>query len=323
MNMMRMIWVVAVALLTSVSAAAAQSWPTKPVKVLNGFPPGGGVDVVARVVTEHLSKVLGQPFVIESKPGAAGNIAGEALMQAPADGYTIYIVAPAVTVVNHAMYKDMPFDPAKDFAPISLVARLPFLIEVSTKHPFTTFNDFIAFAKTTSQPLNHGSPGIGSAPHLAAELLKMRLGFKSEHVPYRGTAPFNQGMMQKELDWSFDVPTSALSLSQGGFARLVAITAEKPEPKFPGVPTLESLGVPDAVWVSWFALVAKTGTPKPIVERISQEVAKAYQNPELAGRLVAVGLEPVATTPEQTAKIFDADRARWSAVVRANNIKVE
>lgn len=317
------IFAAAITLLAMLGAAAAQDYPTKPVKVLNGFPPGGAVDVVGRVVTEHLAKTLGQPFMLESKPGAAGNIAGDALMQAPADGYTLYIVAPAVAVVNHAMYKSMTFDPAKDFAPITLVARLPFLIEISTKHPFTTFKDFIAFAKSTATPLNHGSPGIGSAPHLAAELLKMRLGFKSEHVPYRGTGPFGQGMMQKELDWSFDVPTSALSLSQGGFVRLVAITAEKPEPKFPGVPTLGSLGVDDAVWVSWFALVAKTGTPKPILDLISKEVANAYRNPEIAGRLSSVGLEPVATTPEETAKIFDADRARWSAVVRVNNIKVE
>lgn len=317
-------WIAAAAVfMAAVGVAAAQSYPTKPVRVLNGFPAGGGVDVVGRVVNEHLSKALGQPFVLESKPGAAGNIAGDALMQAPADGYTLYLVAPAVTVVNHAMYKSMTFDPAKDFAPITLVARLPFLVEVSTKHPFTTFKDFIQFAKTTTTPLNHGSPGIGSAPHLAAELLKMRLGFKSEHVPYRGTAPFGQGMMQKELDWSFDVPSSALSLSQGGFVRLVAITSEKPEPRFAGVPTLGSLGVEDAVWVSWFALVAKTGTPKPIIDLISREVANAYKNPEIAGRLSALGMEPVATTPEETAKIFDADRKRWGAVVRANDIKVE
>jgi len=321
--MMRVAWAAAAALLIGIGAAAAQTYPAKPVRVLNAFPPGGATDVVGRVVTEHLTKALGQPFVLEAKPGAAGNLAGEALVNAPADGYTLYLVAPAVAVVNHAMYKDMPFDPAKDFAPITLLAKLPFLIEVSTKHPFTTYRDFIAFAKTTKQPLNHGSPGIGTAPHLAAELLKMREGFKSEHIPYRGTGPFGQGMMQKELDWSFDVPSSALALSQGGFVRLVAITSEAPDPRFPGVPTLESLGMPDAAWVSWFALVAKTGTPRPIIDLIAKEVANAYKNPEMASRLTNVGLNPVATTPEETAKIFEADRARWSAVVRANNIKVE
>ena len=321
---MRMKTIAAVGLiLAGVGAAHAQGYPTKPVKVLNGFPPGGATEVVGRVVTEHLTKALGQPFILEAKPGAAGNIAGDALVQAAPDGYTLYLVAPAVVAVNKAMYQNMPFDPATDFAPITLVSRLPIVLEVSTKHPFKTFQEFVAFAKSTSQPLNHGSPGIGSSPHLAAELLKMRLGFKSEHVPYRGTGPFSQGMMQKELDWSFDVPTTALSLSQGNFVRLVAITSERPDPRFPGVPTLESLGVQDGVWVAWFGLVARTGTPKPIIDLISREVANAYKNPEITARLSAVGLDPVATTPEETAKIFAADRARWSGVVRANNIKVE
>jgi tripartite-type tricarboxylate transporter receptor subunit TctC len=305
------------------AGAAAQDYPSKPVRVLNGFPPGGATDVVGRVVAEHLTNALGKSFYLEAKPGAAGNIAGETLVASPADGHTLYLVAPAIITVNHDMYKSMSFDPATAFAPITLIARLPILLEVHTKHPAKTFKEFVDFAKSTTTPLNHGSPGIGTLPHLAAELFKTRIGFKSEHVPYRGTGPYAQGMIQKELDWSFDVPTTALTLSQGGHVRLLAITSEKRDSRFSGVPTLAELGLTDAVWVTWFALVAPAGTPQPIVELIANEVAKAYRNPEIAARLTAAGLEPAATTPAETARIFAADRARWSAVVRANNITAQ
>jgi len=303
--------------------AAAQDYPTKAVKMLSGFPPGGAVEIVGRVIGEHLQRALGQPFVLEAKPGASGNVAGQLLATAPPDGYTISLMAPTVITVNAVMFKDMPFDPETAFAPISLLVRLPFLVEVSTKHPFKTFAEFAAFAKASPKPLYHGSPGIGSSPHLAAALLTERIGFKSEHVPYRGTGPFSQGMMQKELDWSFDVPFTALSLSKAGHVNLVAITAETRDDRFPGVPTLAELGVPDSVWVSWFALAAPAGTPKPIIDRLSREVANAYKDPEVRQRILNAGLEPYATTPEETARIFAADRARWSKVVKDNNIKAE
>jgi tripartite-type tricarboxylate transporter receptor subunit TctC len=303
--------------------AGAQGYPTKPVRVLNGFPPGGATDVVGRVITDHLTQSLGKPFVFEPKPGAAGNIAGEALMAAPADGYTLYLVAPAVVTVNHSMYKGMSFDPATAFAPISLLARLPILLEVHAKHSVKSFKEFVDFAKTTTAPLNYGSPGIGSLMHLAGELLRTHYGFKSEHVPYRGTGPFAQAMMQKELDWSFDVPTTAQQLSQGGHVRLIAISGPRRDERFPSVPTLTEVGFADGTWTTWFALVGKAGTPREIIDLLASEVAKAYRNPDLAGRITAAGLEPAATTPEETAHIFALDRARWSAVVRANNIRAE
>lgn len=305
------------------SAAQADTYPSRPVRVLNGFPPGGATDVVGRVLTDHLTQSLGKPFVFEPKPGAAGNIAGETLVAAPADGYTLYVVAPAVITVNPDMYKSMSFDPATAFAPITLLARLPILLEVSTKHPAKTFEEFIQFARTTSTPLNFGSAGIGSLMHLAGEIMKMRYGFKSEHVPYRGTGPFAQAMMQKELDWSFDVPTTAAQLSQGGHVRLVGITGDKRDARFPGVPTLIEQGFAEATWVTWFGLVTKAGVPKEIINLIASEVRKAYQNPDLAGRITAAGLEPVSTTPEETVRIFAADRARLSEVVRANNITAQ
>jgi tripartite-type tricarboxylate transporter receptor subunit TctC len=303
--------------------AMAQGYPAKPVRVLNGFPPGGATDVVGRVITDHLSQSLGKPFVFEPKPGAAGNIAGEALVAAPADGYTLYLVAPAVVAVNHAMYKSMSFDPATAFAPISLVARLPVLLEVHSKHSIKTFAEFIAFAKSTTSPLNYGSPGIGSLPHLAGALLRAHYGFKSEHVPYRGTGPFAQAMMQKELDWSFDVPTTAQQLAQGGHVQLIAISGPRRDERFPNVPTLAESGFADGTWTTWFGMVAKTGTPKAIIDLLSAEIAKAWRNPDLAARLTAAGLEPAATTPEETAHIFALDRARWSRIVRDNNITVE
>jgi tripartite-type tricarboxylate transporter receptor subunit TctC len=327
MRASRFLCVVAGALLAAGSGLAGSAWaqdyPTRPVRVLNGFPPGGATEAVGRVVMDHLTKAFGKPFYLEPKPGAAGNLAGELLANAPPDGHTLYLAAPAVVAVNPEMYKNMTFDPAKAFAPITLIARLPIFLEVSVKHPPTSYKEFIAFAKAAGGALNHGSPGVGTSMHLAAELLKSRVGFKSEHITYRGQSAFAQAMMQKELDWAFDVPVTAMNLAQNGHVRLLAVTGEKRDPRHPSVPTLTELGEADAIWLSWFALVAPAGTPKPILERIAVEVANGYRDPETAGRVTATGMEAFATTPEETARIFAADRARWGKVVRDNKIVAE
>ena len=322
-RMLLVVSAAAAALLAGGSHVGADDYPTRPVRVLNGFPPGGATEAVGRVAMDHLTKAFGKPFYLEPKPGAAGNLAGELLANAPADGYTLYLAAPAVVAVNPEMYKTMTFDPAKAFAPITLIARLPIFLEVSVKHPAASYKEFIAFAKAAGGVLNHGSPGVGTSMHLAAELLKFRAGFKSEHITYRGQSAFAQAMMQKELDWAFDVPVTAMNLAQNGHVRLLAVTGERRDPRFPNVPTLTELGEADAIWLSWFALVAPAGTPKQILERISVEVANGYRDPETARRVTATGMEAFATTPEETARIFAADRARWGKVVRDNNIVAE
>jgi tripartite-type tricarboxylate transporter receptor subunit TctC len=307
----------------SMSAAAqAQTYPSRAVRVLTGFPPGGATDVIGRVLTDTLTSRLGQTFYLEGKPGAAGNLAGEILANAPPDGYTLYLVGMGVATINHALYGNMPYDPATAFAPITLLVRLPLILEVNASLPVANFQDFVRYAKSGAR-LNHGSPGIGTLPHLAGALLAAKLGVESAHVPYRGTGPFAAAMMQGEIEWAFDVPNAALTLLSGGYVRALAITSAKRQTAFPSVPTVVELSIGDLVIDSWFGLVAPARTPRAIVELLSRAVAQGFAQPEAAARLRALGYEPATTTPDGTRAIFAADRARWGAVVKAHNIKAE
>ncbi len=302
--------------------AADVAYPTKPVRVLTGYPPGGPTDIIGRVLTDHLAQAMGQPFYVEGKPGLAGNIAGGILASSPPDGHTLYIVGLGLVAVNADLYPNMTYDPAKAFQPISLLVDLPIVLEVNAKLPVSTYQDFIKYA-TSGVKLNHGSPGIGTLPHLAAELFKSRIGFDSDHIAYRGTGPFSTAMMSGEVQWSFDVPNTAITLSQNGFVKLLAVTSPERYPNFPNVPTMVELGQPEMTSTTWFGLVAPAGTPRAIVDKLHDEIVRGWKMPEVAQRLKNAGLDPVTTTPEETAKIFAADRAKWGAVVRANHIKAE
>jgi tripartite-type tricarboxylate transporter receptor subunit TctC len=300
----------------------AQTYPSKPVKILTGYPPGGPTDVIGRVLADHMTAAMGQPFYVEGKPGAAGNVAGAILANSPPDGYTLYIVGLGIMAVNYDLYSNMTYDPAKAFAPITLLVNLPIVLEVNAKLNITTYKDFIAYAKSGVK-LNHGSPGIGTLPHLAAELFKSKIGFESAHVPYRGSGSFATGMMQGEVQWAFDVTNTALTLYQNKFVNLLAVTSNGRYPSFPDTPSVVEVGIPDFVSTTWFGLVAPAATPKAIIDRLHAEIARGWAMPEVAQRLKNAGLDPATTTPEETAKIFTADRARWGAVVRANHITAE
>ncbi len=310
------------AIATTLPAHADEPYPTRAVRVLTGYPPGGPSDIMGRVLCDHLTAVLGQPFYLEGKPGAAGNVAGEILANSPPDGHTLYIAGLGNVAVNRDLYKNMAYDPMKAYAPISLVGSFPVILEVNAKLPIESYTDFVAYAKS-GKPINYCSPGIGTVVHLAAELLKSRVGFASEHVAYRGTGPFATAMMQGEVEWSFDVPNTALLMSQGNFVRLLGISTATRHRAFPTLPTLVELGVPDFEAVAWFALVAPAATPRPIIARLSAEVANAYKAPEAVERMHAAGLDPAWSTPAETAAIFEKSHALWGKVVRDNNIKAE
>lgn len=312
----------ACALFPVLGNAAESTYPSKPVRVLTGYPPGGSIDIVARVLTDHLTATFGQPFYVEGKPGAAGNLAGGILAASPPDGHTLYVVASGLVAANPDLYANMGFDPRTAFAPVSLLVRLPVVLEATAKLPVADYAQFVAYIRSGAK-LAHGSPGIGSIPHLAAELLKTKLGFASDHVVYRGTGPFATAMMQGEVQWAFDVTNTALTLKENGFAKLLAVGSATRYPAFPETPTLSELGLSDFVATTWFALVAPAATPASIVERLAVEVDKGWKIPEVAARLRAAGLDPVATKPQETAKIFAADRAMWGAVVRTNKIQAE
>lgn len=323
-NLVRRARLFALALIALMFAgtAHAQTYPSRTVRILTGYPPGGPTDVIGHVLADHLSKTLGQSFFVEGKPGLAGTIAGSILANSPPDGYNLYVVGLGLIAVNADLYTNMPYDPAKAFAPITLLVNLPVVLEVNAKLPATNLKSFIAYAKSGVQ-LNHGSPGIGTLPHLAAELLAEKVGFKSTHVPYKGTGPFTNAMMAGEVQWSFDVPNAAITLLKGNFVRLLGVTSAQRYPAFPDTPTFVELGMPDFTFTTWFGLVAPAKTPRAVIDKLHDAISKGWHDQKVVAPLVSAGLDPTVTTPEETAKIFAADRARWGAVVRAAHIKAE
>jgi len=314
----------AIALALAAGAAHAQGYPNKPVRLINGFQPGGPTDVIGRILADHLTKAMGQQFIVEAKPGAAGNLAGEIVVNSPPDGYTLYVAASGVLVANRALYGDrMGYDPAVAFTPISILVRIPMPLDVNAKVPAKSYREFIAYAKANPGKLNHGSPGIGSVPHLAAELFKKSAGFASEHVPYRGSGPFMTGISQGEVQWGFDSPSTALQAVRNNAIHVVAITGTARDPNFPDAPTLEELGMKDTDWTSFFALMGPAKLPRDIVDKLYAEIARGWKDPEVAARLKNVGFTPAGVTPEESARLIARDRALWSRVVRDNNMKAE
>ncbi|MBM3486427.1 MAG: tripartite tricarboxylate transporter substrate binding protein [Alphaproteobacteria bacterium] len=314
---------VAAAVALSPVAAVAQEWPTRPVRVLIGFAPGGPADVLARILSDYFGKTTGQPFVVESRPGAAGVLAGQILAATPPDGYTIHVMSFAIVGAAKAMHADMTYDPATAFAPITLLVRAPMVLEVSSAQPVTTFAEFATWARANTGKLNHGSPGVGTLPHLASELFKEMIGFESQHIPYRGSGPFAQGMMQKELQWSFDSANTAIQLLRGGHVRFLAVSTRERWAPIPDVPTLHELGMKDAVWPTWFGLVTVAGTPRAIIDRVRDGIAAAWKLPDYIARVHALGFEPAITTAEETAALFAEERERWTPVIRRHNIKAQ
>jgi tripartite-type tricarboxylate transporter receptor subunit TctC len=314
---------VALVAVLGAAEAFAQAYPSRPVRVLIGYPPGGPTELIGRVLTDHLTKVMGQPFYVEGKPGAAGNVAGEITANAPPDGHTLNIVGMGIMATNRMLYPDMKFDPQTAFAPITVLVRLPILLEVSTKLPVKTYQEFVAYARQHGAAFNHGSPGVGTLPHLAAELFRSKIGFQSTHIPYRGTGPFSQAMQQGELQWSWDVPHTAMTLSKNGAVRLLAVASAKRVDQFPDVPTLAEQGFGETDWNAWFGLVAPAQTPKEIINRLADEISKGFRDPENIARLRNAGYEPATTTPEEMARTSARDRVLWSEVIRANNIKAD
>jgi tripartite-type tricarboxylate transporter receptor subunit TctC len=290
------------------------------VRIYNGFAAGGPTDIVSRICAEHLSKLTGQTFISETKPGANGFIAGREVVNAPPDGHTLLLSPQGPVVIAYAMNPKLPYDPAVAFTPVTMVVRFPQILEVSSRLPVRTYDEFVRYARENTGKLRHGSPGVGGAMHLASELLQERIGFKSQHIPYRGTAPYTIGMMQGEVDWGFDVPAGANPLTERGVVRLLAVTTEQRSPIYPGVPSLTELGMIDAVWPNFFAVFVAKGTPQDIVEQVAKDFASVWEVPENVARLKPLGLEVWSLSPKETAIFLDKDRARWTTLIEKLNL---
>lgn len=315
----------AAALALAPTAAPAQSWPAKPVKILVPYAAGGAVDVLARTIGQALSKTWGQQPVVDNRPGAGGIIASQALVQSPPDGYTLILVASGHPL-NQFFYPKLPYDTFGDFTAITQVAYSPLTINVAKNNPAKNLQDILAQARAKPESLSYGMSGIGTSAHLAGELLNHMAKVKIVAIPFKGGAPALTAVIAGEIPMSFNPMSEAVGQIAGGTVRAIAVTTKERSPALPDVPTVAEAGgdaLRDYEASSWFGLFAPAGTPPEIVNRVQQEVARALQTPALKERLQSQGANPSGNTPAEFAKLIDAETKKWAQVVKVSGAKVD
>ena len=302
-------------------AVPAQGWPTKPVHFIVPFPPGGSVDPLARVLGARLQDSLGQQFIVENKPGASGSIGTAFVAKSAPDGYT-FVVVFDTHAVNQSLIPNLPYDTLKDLAPVMLVGTAPMAIVTSPARPYKSFGDVVAAAKAAPEALSIGSVGNGSMGHLAMIVVQQQGGFKVTHVPYKGGGPMMADVMGNQIDLGI-ASTAALSTNvKAGKLRALAVTGEKRSGVMPDVPTLAEQGLTGFSAYAWWAILAPAATPKPIVDKLNAELAKALAQPELRKQLTeTLGMDLAVSSPEELQKFVAGEVERWGKVVKANNIR--
>lgn len=304
------------------AGAYGQSFPSKPVRIVVGFPPGGGTDILARVVAERMTQSLGQSAFVENRPGANGILAAEMVAKSAPDGHTL-LVTNTPHVLNPAMYARVPFEPIADFEPVGLIAALPYLLIANPKTPGSSLREVVAFAKANPRRLTYGLPGIGTMNHLAMELLKQMAGIEVVGVPYKGGAPAQTDVIAGHIDMMMATTAQAAAFVRSGKLKAYVVARHARVPDLPDVPTAAEAGYPDFQTDVWIALLAPARTAAPIVARLNGEIARALQAPETRERLAAIGAEPLAGPPEKLAELMRRDQARWTRVLRDIGIKPE
>jgi tripartite-type tricarboxylate transporter receptor subunit TctC len=314
---------VAVAAAAATAPAAAQPYPSKPVKIVAPFAPGGLVDVLARAVGDRLARQLGQPFVVENRPGAGGNVGADLVARADPDGYTLLMSSAGILTINQFLYAQMPFDPAAAFAPVTVVADMPMLLVVRNDLPARDVKAFIELARQTPGGLFFGSPGNGTTGHLGMELFMHATGLKLQHVPYKSAAEAVQAALAGQTAAMFDNPPTVMAQVRAGGLRALGVAAKARMPQLPDVPTIAEAGVPGFEASSWFGLVAPAKAPRPAVDLLAAETAKALKDPDLQARFAQSGARLVGDSPSEFAALIAADRARWEKVIRAAGIRLQ
>ncbi|MCA0302130.1 MAG: tripartite tricarboxylate transporter substrate binding protein [Proteobacteria bacterium] len=308
---------------TAVAAPAlAQTYPSKPIRLVVPYTPGGGADTTARLVAPKLQEVLGQTVVIDNKPGAGGSIGDDAVAKAAPDGHTLLIGAFA-HAVNPSLMGKMPFRTPEDFAPISLLVTVPELLVVTPSFPAKTVQELIAMAKAQPGKLSYASSGNGSAQHLAAELFKMRTGIDIQHVPYKGGSLAVADVAAGHVPFYFGNMSAALPQARGGKVRAMAVTSPQRSPAAPEVPTMAESGVQGCEIFEWNALLAPAATPPDIVKRLHAEVAKVMAMDDIRAKFADLGAQAVGSNPEELAVFLKLEMAKWAEVVKAANVKIE
>lgn len=308
--------------LAALSAAPAQdAYPSRPIRVIVAFPPGGSSDVVARTVQPRLAELLGQPIVIENKPGAGGNIGVDVVVKSPPDGYTIGLAAAGALTVNPSLMPNMPFDPLKDVTPITGLAATPFILAAATGFAPRDVKELIALAKRGPNAVSIGHGGNGTAMHLTAELFKNRAGVPLEMVPYRGSGPVTVDVMAGHIPLGITDMPSALSLIRDGKVRALAVSSLTRVEQMPDTPTLAESGLPGFEAVGWFGIVGPAGLPPAIVAKLNAAFVAVLREPEVRERIVAVGAVPMPMTPEAFKAFMISETAKWSELIKAAGLK--
>jgi tripartite-type tricarboxylate transporter receptor subunit TctC len=318
----------ALALALPVSAQTQSAWPTKPVRIVVPFAAGGTTDILARSLAPELSKAFGQQFVVENRAGAGGNIGADIVAKSAPDGYTLLMGTVGTHGINQSLYAKMPFDPQRDFAPITLVAGVPNVMVMNTEKAkargIESVQDFIRYAKANPGKVNMASSGNGTSIHLAGELFKSMAGVYMIHFPYTGSGPALLGMLSGDMDVMFDNLPSSMTHIKAGKLKALAVTSAQRSAALPDVPTVEAAaGLKGFEASSWFGLLAPAGTPPDIVNRIQQETAKALNAPSVKERLLAQGAIPSGNSPAEFAKLIDAEIKKWGQVVKVSGAKVD
>lgn len=302
------------------NSAMAQAYPNKPIRLVVTFPTGGAPDILARLFSEKAQ--LGQPVVIDNKPGAGGNIGSDIVAKAPGDGHTIVMGTVGTHSINGALYEKMPYDMVKNFTPISLIASAPNLLVVNNDVPVKTVNELIAYMKANPNKLSYASPGIGTSVHMSGELFKSMTGTSMTHVPYKGRQFYVPDLLGGSVQLVFDNMPSALPLAKEGKIRAIAQTTAKRSAAAPDVPTVaESL--PGFEAITWFAMFAPANTPKPVIDRLNAEVLRVFKLPDVAERMKTLGLEAVLSSPDELAKYQATEIVKWAKVVKESGAKAE
>jgi tripartite-type tricarboxylate transporter receptor subunit TctC len=310
-------------LLALAPSTARADYPDRPIRIIVPYTPGGTVDVLARMIGPKLTEAWGQPIVIENRPGAGGNIGADFVAKSPADGYTLFLSTNAPLTINVALYKSVKYDPLKDFAPIIVAGENALLLVANPSVPANSLKELIALAKAKPGELSAGTSGLGTTAHLSLEQFNKLAGVKLTHIPYRGGAPSVQAAVAGEVPLTFTDIVPAVPLVREGRLRALATTGARRAGVAPDVPTMAEQGLAGFNIVAWVGLVAPAGTPKEIVTKLNREVLKALNEPDLRGKLVAMGIDPIGNSPEEFSELLRTDVPRWKTIVTEAGITLD
>ena len=323
MNKLELVVSLLAAALSCAALPALAEYPDKPVKIIVPYPPAGTTDIIARLIAQRLSERMKQPFVIENRPGAGGAIGSVAVAKSPADGYTLLMATVNSHGINSALFKNLPYDAVKDFAPITIVGSTPNVLMVNPSVPAKTLAELLALARAKPGGLNFGSTSQGGSPHMSGELLKSMTGVDIAHIPYKGAGPMLIDLIGGQVQLGFDNLPSSIGHIRSGKLRAIAVTTAKRFPGAPEIPTMAESGVPGYEVSAWFGLLAPAGTPKPVIDALYTNIAAILKQPEVVKQLFDLGAEPGGNTPEAYARQIAADVEKWKKVVAATGVKAE